>query len=368
VAWPRVQPLGRGAWNGAGWDFYDRLLDALAGAGVAAHVTLHHWDLPQALEDDGGWRERETTRRFADYAAEFARRLGSRVKTIATLNEPWCIATLGHERGLHAPGLRDPAAAAQVSHHLLLAHGLAVQAMRAERGDLALGIVLNQAPAYPADPDSEADRALARREDGRWNRWYLDPLFLGAYPADVLAAMGRAAPRIEPGDLEAIGQRLEFLGINYYNRHWCSAASPPAPAPHHLGTTDMGWEIYPAGLTDHLLRVSQAYHPPPILVTENGAAAADVLEDGRVRDDLRIRYLRGHLDALAEAVRLGVDVRGYFAWSLLDNFEWSDGYTRRFGLVYVDYPTQRRIPKDSARWLRERLASWRGGDSRGKAG
>jgi beta-glucosidase len=361
VSWPRVRPDGRGTWNDAGWDFYDRLLDAMAEKNIAAHVTLYHWDLPQALEDQGGWRNRETAHRFAEYAAQLARRLGSRVKTIATLNEPLCVATFGHETGEMAPGLRDRAAATQVSHHLLLAHGLAIQAMRAEghRGDL--GIVLNQYPAYPADPDSEADRALARQWDGLWNRWYLDPIFFGSYPSDVLAALGADAPKIAAPDLKTIGQPLDFLGVNYYSRIWGSAAVPPVPAPNALGTTDMGWEIYPTGLTEHLVRLARGYNPPPIYITENGAAAADLLIGDRVHDAPRIRYFESHLDALEAACRQGVDVRGYFAWSLLDNFEWAHGYSKRFGLVYVDFETQRRILKDSALWFRARLESMRAG-------
>jgi len=361
VAWPRVQPEGRGAWNEKGWDFYARLLDALERKSIAAHVTLYHWDLPQALEDFGGWRNRDTALRFADYAAEFARRFGPRVATIATHNEPWCTAILGHERGIFAPGMKDRAAAYLVSHHLLLSHGLAVKAMRAAGARAQLGIVLNQWPVYAAEPDSEADRRAARLADGTHNRWYMDPLFGRDYPADVLAWLGADAPQVAASDLETIAQPIDFLGINYYSRIICSTATPPVPAPNALGVTDIGWEIYPDGLTEHLVRIARDYTPPPIYITENGAADADRLEaDGtrmRVRDKLRIDYYWRHLAALAKARAMGADVRGYFAWSLMDNFEWAEGYGKRFGLVHVDYETQRRTLKDSALWYRDFIAA-----------
>ena len=357
-AWPRVQPDGSGAWNEQGWDFYARLLDELDAAGITPHATLYHWDLPQALEDAGGWRARETCVRFAEYAAEFVRRFGRRVKTIATHNEPWCTAILGHELGRFAPGMTDRRAAYLVSHHLLLSHGLAIRAMRAVGTTAKLGIVLNQAPAYPADPDSEADRAAARIADGLMNRWYMDPLFSGAYPADILVHLGEDAPEPQPGDLAIIGERIDFLGINYYMRSYCSA-DPAVTPPGALGFSDMGWEIYPAGLTEHLVRIARAYNPPPIYITENGAATPDSLDGDAVHDTQRVNYLRWHLEAAREACRQGVDLRGYFAWSLMDNFEWNAGYAKRFGLVYVDYASQRRVLKDSAHWYRGYITAQR---------
>ncbi len=357
IAWPRIQPTGQGAWNEAGWDFYARLLDELDKRDLAAHATLYHWDLPQALEDQGGWRERDTAYRFAEYAAEFALRFGSRVKTISTHNEPWCTAILGHEQGKFAPGMQDRAAAYLVAHHLLLSHGLAVKAMREVGCKAQLGIVLNQAPAYAADPDSEADRHATRMADGTMNRWYMDPLFGRAYPADIVAWLGADAPRVSAEDLATIAQPIDFLGINYYSRIFCSTATPPLPAPNVLGLTDIGWEIYPDGLTEHLIRIARDYAPPPIYITENGAAAADRLEGDRVHDTERLDYYRRHIAAVAQARAMNVDVRGYFAWSLMDNFEWAEGYAKRFGMTYVDYATQRRVMKDSALWYRDFIRS-----------
>ncbi|GAA5183494.1 GH1 family beta-glucosidase [Niveibacterium umoris] len=350
-AWPRVQPDGQGAWNEKGWDFYARLLDSLDAAGIAAHATLYHWDLPQALEDLGGWRNRDTCRRFADYAAEFVRRFGKRIASIATHNEPWCTAFLGHQYGKFAPGNTDRKEAYLVAHHLLLSHGLAMQAMRAEQATAALGIVLNQSPCYPANRDSEADRTATRLADAFMNRWFMDPLFRGAYPADGVRHLGADAPAVEAGDMDIIGLPMDFLGINYYTRSFCSAEGG-IEAPARLGVTDMGWEVYPEGLTDHLVRIARDYTPPPIYITENGAASDDVLNGGTVHDPLRVNYLRWHLDALAQARARDVDLRGYFAWSLLDNYEWDSGYAKRFGLVHVDYATQQRTLKDSALWYR----------------
>lgn len=351
-AWPRVQPLGQGAWNEAGFDFYDRLIDELLAAGIQPHATLYHWDLPAALQDDFlGWQSRRIVPLFADYAAEVARRFGDRLATIATLNEPWCVATLGHETAQFAPGITSRKAAMQVSHHLLLAHGQAIDAMRAEC-KAPLGIVLNHTPSFPARP-TEADRLAARMDDGLNVRWYMDPLFMGSYPADVLAHLGADAPQIAPGDLAQIARRIDFLGINFYTRSLISTQHPAPPAPGAQGFTDMGWEVVPEVLTQHLARLAREYAPPPIYITENGMANADVLEDGGVADGPRIDYLRTHLLAVARAIELGADVRGYFYWSLLDNFEWNSGYAKRFGLIHVDYATQKRTPKDSAHWYRE---------------
>jgi beta-glucosidase len=352
IAWPRVQPEGEGAWNEAGFDFYDRLIDELLDAGITPHATLYHWDLPLALQASfGGWLSRESVPRFADYAAEVARRFGDRLATIATHNEPWCTATLGYQTGQFAPGHTNRAEASQVSHHLLLSHGAAIQAMRTHTRT-KLGIVLNHTPPFPAEPIEE-DRRAARLADGTSVRWYMDPIFLGGYPADVMEHLGTDAPTIYAGDLGLIRQPLDFLGVNFYTRDYVSTKTPAAPAPGALGFTDMGWEIYPQALTQHLVRLSREYLPPTMYITENGMANADVMVDGRVPDAARIEYLRRHLHAVSKAIELGADVAGYFYWSLLDNFEWDSGYAKRFGLFHVDYASQQRTAKDSAHWYRE---------------
>lgn len=360
ISWPRVQPEGRGAWNEAGFDFYDRLIDELLAAGIRPHATLYHWDLPQALDERfGGWLSRDVVPLFASYAAEVASRFGDRLASIATLNEPWCSATLGYETAQFAPGHTSRAEAAQVSHHLLMAHGAAMQAMRAIGSPAQLGIVLNHTPSFPAEPLREEDRRAARIDDGLNVRWYMDPVFRGHYPADIIEHLGADAPCIEAGDLALIRQPLDFLGVNFYTRSFISTQQPAVPAPGELGFTDMGWEIYPQALTQHLLRITREYTPPPIYITENGMANADALSDGRVRDEARIAYLRSHLHALGQAVALGADVRGYFYWSLLDNFEWNSGYLKRFGLFHVDYASQQRVAKDSAHWYRDMITRFR---------
>jgi beta-glucosidase len=354
VSWPRVQPAGRGAWNPKGLDFYERLVDGLLARGVRPYLTLNHWDLPAALQDRGGWAERDTVHRFVDYALGMQARLGDRVAAVTTHNEPWVIATIGHEWGTFAPGLRSRAVAAQVSHHLLLSHGLAVQALRAEGCRAQLGIVLNLAPVHPAS-DSEADQAQARRDDGRLVRWYLDPLFHGRYPDDVLEWLGADAPRAEAGDMAAIAAPMDFLGLNYYSRSVASADGSWRAGASGLALTDMGWEVYPAGLTELLLRLHRDWPVPPLYVMENGAAFRDRLVDGRVHDAERTAYLAAHLGAVADAIAQGVPMAGYMVWSLLDNFEWASGYAKRFGIVHVDYATQRRTLKDSGRWYRDFL-------------
>ncbi len=351
IAWSRVQPDGKGLWNEAGFDFYDRLLAELADKGIKAHVTLYHWDLPQGLQDDGGWLNRATCDRFADYAREVARRFGNRIDAIATHNEPWCTANLGYGNAQFAPGVADARQAIQVSHHLLLSHGLAMRAMREEATSARLGIVLNQWTADPAT-DSDADRAMAELEYARSVQWFMDPIFKGRYPDLALRAHGANAPVIEEGDLDVICQPIDFLGCNYYFRAWCSAATPPLPAPAPDGITDMGWEIYPQGLTELLLKLDAEYDLPPIYITENGMANPDQVQGERVPDAGRIAVVQSHLAALREAMRQGVDVRGYFLWSLLDNFEWNSGYAKRFGIIHVDYATQQRTLKDSAIWYR----------------
>jgi len=355
IAWPRVQPQGKGAWNAKGLAFYDRLVDALLERGITPHATLYHWDLPQALQDEGGWLNRDTALRFTDYAVTMGLRLGDRVAAISTHNEPWCTAHLGHHSGQFAPGLKDPQAAVQVAHHLLLSHGLALQAMRAAGVKVPLGIVLNQSPAVPAT-DRATDLALAEREYALFVRWFMDPIFLKRYPT---ASGVHLYPQVRENDFDAIAQPLDFLGINYYTRIWVSSEEPPRPAPRLDGVTDMGWEVYPQGLADLLTGIHREYRLPPIYITENGMANADTLVDGQVHDAQRIAYLKGHLEALSRAIEAGVDVRGFFYWSLLDNYEWDSGYGKRFGLVHVDYATQQRTLKDSAHWYRDFVARQR---------
>ncbi|NHZ88045.1 beta-glucosidase [Massilia sp. CCM 8733] len=352
MAWARVQPAGKGAWNEAGFGFYDRLLDELAAKDLKAHLTLYHWDLPQGLQDDGGWMNRDTACRFADYAQEVARRFGNRIEAIATHNEPWCTANLGYGNAQFAPGVADARQAIQVSHHLLLSHGLAMSAMRTAATSARLGIVLNQWTADPAT-DSEADRAMAELEYARSVQWFMDPIFMGRYPELALRAHGENAPVVHEGDMAAIAQPIDFLGVNYYFRSFCSAETPPRTAPGKLGFTDMGWEIYPQGLTELLVKLNAEYMLPPIYITENGMANPDAVSDSKVADPERIAYVQMHLDALKAAMEQGVDVRGYFLWSLLDNFEWNSGYAKRFGIVHVDYATQERTLKDSAIWYRD---------------
>jgi beta-glucosidase len=357
MAWSRVQPTGKGAWNEKGFDFYKRLLDELEGRGLASHLTLYHWDLPQGLQDDGGWMSRDTAHRFADYAHEVARRFGDRLATIATHNEPWCTANLGYGNAQFAPGVADKKQAIQVSHNLLLSHGLAMQSMRATGTQADLGIVLNLWTADPAT-DSEADRKLAALEWANSNEWFLDPLFKKRYPELSLQAHGANAPEVQEGDFDIIAQPIDFLGVNYYRREVMSAEDPPRKPVGGIGFTDMGWEIYPQGLTELLVKMKDEYpNLPPVYITENGMAAVDTVEDGQVADTQRIEYVRTHLETMKAAMDQGVDVRGYFLWSLMDNFEWNSGYAKRFGIVYVDYATQERIPKASALWYRDFLAA-----------
>lgn len=349
VSWPRVQPLGHGAWSEEGLEFYSRLLDGLARRGLKAHMTLNHWDLPQALQDAGGWASRQTVHHFVEYARGMARRFGDRVEAIATHNEPWVVAFLGHETGIFAPGLKNRALAIQVSHHLLLSHGLALSALRADGCKAKLGIVLNLAPMVPA-ADSPEDVAKAHLEDGRLLRWFMDPMFSGTYPQDVLEHLGADAPTVEDGDLQAIAAPLDYLGVNYYSRSVVSAGEPFDVNSSGLPLTDMGWEIYPQGLTDLLLRLHRDYPVPPLYITENGGAFPDRLSGGRIHDADRIRYLADHIAAVGEALRQGVPMAGYMVWSLMDNFEWASGYAKRFGIVHVDYQTLKRTRKDSFLW------------------
>lgn len=357
VAWPRIFPAGGGRLEPRGLDFYDRLVDGLLERGLEPWVTLYHWDLPQALQERGGWAERSIVDDFVTYADAVTARLGDRVRAYATLNEPWCSAYLGYELGEHAPGLNDRRQHLRAAHHLLLAHGLALPVMRRNAPGAAHGIVLNLNPAYPAT-DTEEDRAAARRFDGFFNRWYLDPLLRGRYPEDAWEGYGAAVPEPQPGDLKRIQAPLDFLGVNYYSRTVVTdAPGTPWPAVHGVeveaARTAMGWEVVPEALTALLERLDRDYDLPPVYITENGAAFDDRLAGGAVHDPERTAYLQSHLRALAAARRAGVPVKGYFAWSLLDNFEWAHGYTKRFGLVHVDYATQARTLKGSARWYRD---------------
>ncbi len=361
IAWPRVLPGGSGRIEHRGLDFYRRLVDELLARDIAPWVTLYHWDLPQALQDGGGWANRDTAARFAEYAAVVVDALGDRVRHWSTLNEPLCSALEGYQAGRHAPGLRDPVRAARAVHHLLLGHGLAVQALRS-RGADHLGITLNLAPVQ-AFSDAPADLATARRVDGQHNRMFLDPILRGAYPEDVVADLsaGGAPLPVQEGDLGVISAPLDWLGVNYYFRNVVRAAPGPTGKPSAwIGPpvdevdaegplTTMGWGVHPDGLTELLLRLRDEYAGIPLVITENGSAWPDVLSpDGRVHDVERTDYLLRHLAAAAEAIAQGADLRGYFVWSFIDNFEWARGYEQRFGLVHADYATQRRTPKDSA--------------------
>jgi beta-glucosidase len=358
IAWPRVVPTGHGPVNVAGLDFYDALVDELLEAGIRPFVNLFHWDLPQTLQEAGGWPARPTAEAFADYAAIVAERLGDRVSDWITHNEPYCAAWLGHGLGIHAPGTASPAPALAAAHHLLLSHGLAVQAVRAAAPAAEVGIVLDSWPVHPASA-AERDVQAALLVDGISNRWFLDAVLRGSYPADMMAHFADALPPVRDGDLAVISAPLDFVGVNNYSRHLIRAGGAEGGAPVEVrppvgALTDMGWEVYPAGLGEVLTRLHTEYGAPSLYVTENGAAFADVrTHDARIHDLERIAYLRDYIQAVAAVLAAGVPVRGYFVWSLLDNFEWALGYSKRFGLVYVDYPTLERVPKDSFAWYRD---------------
>ncbi len=354
VSWPRVRPSGAGTWNEAGLAFYERLVDGLLARGIKPYLTLNHWDLPDELQAGGGWANRDTVHRFVEYAQGIAARLGDRVASITTHNEPWVMAVLGHENGVFAPGIKNRATATQAAHHLLLSHGMALQALRAQGCKARLGLVLNLSPMHPAT-DSDADQAKAVLEDGRLLRWYLEPLFKARYPQDVLDDLGADGPQVEAGDLQIIATAMDFMGVNYYSRSVVSAAEPWDVHSSGREVTDMGWEVYPEGLTELLVRLHQDYAVPPLYVTENGGAFKDRLEDGRIHDHQRTDYIARHISAVAEAIRQGVPMAGYMVWSLMDNFEWASGYEKRFGIVHVDYATQQRTLKDSALWYRNFL-------------
>lgn len=385
IAWPRVQPDGKGPANQEGLDFYRRLAAGLRDRGIVPAATLYHWDLPQVLEDQGGWTARDTTERFADYAALVAEALGAEVGMWITLNEPWCSAWLGYGVGEHAPGRADVAASLVATHHLLLAHARGTEVLR-QAGHSPVGITLNLGKAVPAS-DHELDVRAAALAEGNVNRMYLDPLFKGSYPADLLQLFARYKPGLEaavrPGDMEAINRPVDFLGVNYYMTHVVAdgdrldearkagfhvpAAVAGGRGRHLPGVnvlrpetvkTATGWEVDPGGLSAVLVSLRDEYTTVPLYITENGAAQHDYVgPDGVVHDPGRISYISSHLAATKAAIDKGVDVRGYFVWSLLDNFEWALGYSMRFGLVWVDYPTGKRVPKDSYRWYSRVIAT-----------
>jgi len=356
--WARILPEGRGRLNVAGLDFYKRLLDALENAGIAPYVTLHHWDYPLALSERGGWQQRDSAPWFADYAAVVFQQLGPRVSHWSTFNEPWVMVHEGYVAGSHPPGLQHMAAARDATHNILRAHGLAVQAFRAEtQGEI--GIVVNLEPKDPAS-ESAADLAATRRADAWMNRQFLDPLFFGRYPEELADIWGASTEHFPEEDFRLIQSPIDFVGINYYSRSVVRDAPRNLPfrtdrvEPPAEKTTDMGWEIFPEGLTRCLLWVHERYGDIPLYITENGAAFDDGPNpEGRITDQRRTHYFRAHLLAAQEAIAAGAPLKGYFAWSLLDNFEWAFGYAKRFGLIHVDFETQTRTLKDSAHFYRE---------------
>ncbi len=381
VAWPRIQPDGRGPANQRGLDFYRRLVEGLRARDIEPTLTLYHWDLPQALEDQGGWTARDTAERFADYVAVVSRALGADVARWITLNEPWCSAWLGYGSGRHAPGVADIGRAAAATHHLLLGHGRAVEVLRAAVPSAPVGITLNLGVHRPGTPDP-LDVAAARRADGNLNRLFLEPIFHGRYPEDMLQHYRDDEPGfsvVRDGDLDQIAAPLDFLGVNYYfpdtimdagRSHEARVAGYGVPLGEQFpdlrvlsletpgsDTTSMGWEVDASGLTELLVRIKSEYTDLPILITENGAAFDDYVDpNGRVLDHERETYLHEHLVAVHDALDAGVRVIGYFVWSLLDNFEWSLGYSRRFGIVWVDFPTGARLPKASYDWYADVIA------------
>lgn len=362
IAWPRIFSEVGGKPNEKGLDFYSRLVDGMLERGLQPWATLYHWDLPQFLQDRGGWNERATVDAYLAFVDTMTRRLGDRVQHWITHNEPWCTAIIGNYEGWHAPGNTDFKTALQVAHHVLLSHGKAVPLIRANVRNAKAGLALSLHPVRPASSQPE-DIAATERHDGLRYRWFLDPLYGHGYPEAILEAIGDAAPVVLPGDLEAIAVPTDFLGVNYYFPETIQHAPghgplsarvlPPAPG---VETTYMGWEVAPQGLAELLLRIENDYHPGPMYITENGSCYADeVGPDGEIDDVERRHYLMRHLAALNAAIRDGVPVKGYFAWSLLDNFEWAEGYRKRFGLTHIDYTSQQRRLKGSGKWYRSFL-------------
>jgi beta-glucosidase len=359
TSWTRVMPDGRTV-NPEGLAFYDRLVDGMLERGLKPFQTLYHWDLPSAMADLGGWTNRDVASWFADYAEAITRKIGDRVETVATINEPWCVAWLSHFMGIHAPGHRDIRAAARAMHHVLLAHGAAMERLRG-MGQKNLGIVLNFDHTDGAT-DAPADVAAAALWDGIFNRWFIEGITKGTYPEQVLAGLAPHMPANWQDDMGTIGQPLDWLGVNYYTRHTVAhAPGTPWPAirdlPGTLPKTQMGWEIYPDGLQSFLTRMERDYVGSlPLYVTENGMANADELSDGQVTDQIREDYLFAHLAATKRAIEAGANVKGFFYWSLLDNYEWAEGYEKRFGLVHVDFTSLERTPKSSYHALARALA------------
>lgn len=360
IAWPRIYPQGDGPLNQPGIDFYSRLLDGCKARNIKTYVTLYHWDLPQALADKGGWTNRSTAEHFARYAETIVKLLGDRIDSISTFNEPWCSSILSHLHGVHAPGTKDLDTTLAVIHGQHRAHGLAVQAMRAVRPDLPVGIVLNTQAIRPAS-DSAADKAAAARHHNFNNGLFLDPLFNGRYPDEVIEALGRRFPQNWEDDLVSIHQPLDYWGLNYYTPEYISdSINPQAHYPTTRGVsqenvkrTDIGWEIDASAMLEMMLHLYATYDLPPCYITENGAAYNQGVVDGAVDDQPRVDYLEQHLQAASDAVQQGVPLHGYFAWSLMDNFEWAEGYSMRFGLVHVNYETMQRTLKKSALWYRD---------------
>lgn len=361
VAWPRVIPNGTGAINKAGLDFYDRVIDGALERGIQPWLTMYHWDLPEALQKRGGWENRESVEWFGEYAQLLTSRFGDRVKNWMTLNEPLCSAWIGHLYGAMAPGITDLKTALNASHHLFMSHGLATQIIRNEVKDAKVGIVINVTPAVPAT-NSPEDVAAAELADSFDNKWFLNPVFGQPYPADVIEKI-EMTPDIQGGDMDLIAQDLDFLGINFYFRQTIAHDPTEKPLPiknvrrEGVKRTAMDWEVHAPAFEDILLRIKNDYHPKEIFITENGSAWDDRVTDGEISDQDRIDYLTRHLDAMFSAKQKGVPINGYFAWSLLDNFEWAYGYDKRFGIIHVDYQTQKRTPKSSAYYYRERIKS-----------
>ena len=363
IAWPRVLPEGRGRVNEKGLDFYDRLVDELLDNGITPFATLFHWDTPQVLDEEGGWPSRGIIEPFCEYVEAVSARLGDRIQHWITHNEPWVVAWIGHGWGHHAPGRTSDNEALATAHHLMLSHGRAVEILRRNAPGAAVGITLNLDYVYAASNDP-ADGAAVRWVDGLHNRWFLDPIFKGHYPEDMLEAWAENMPEIHDGDLETISTPIDFLGVNNYTSPLVAAGADGGRSQivrrNDVDRTDMGWEVVPDGLHDLLVRVDREYGPQAIYVTENGAAYADVRgHDGHVDDTERQAYLAAYIDAAGRAIADGVPLRGYFTWSLLDNFEWAWGYWKRFGLVYIDYATLERVPKGSFYWYRDYIASQR---------
>ncbi|MCB9438532.1 MAG: beta-glucosidase [Anaerolineales bacterium] len=355
VSWPRVLPQGIGAANPLGLDFYDRVVDELLKANITPYLTLYHWDLPQALQDKGGWANPSVVDWFLEYTSVMTSRLGDRVKHWATHNEPWVVAFLGHQIGLHAPGIQDLPTALKVSHHLMVSHGKAVPLIRSTVADAQVGIVIDQVYIEAAS-ENEADKQAARLEDSLRNLWFLDPVFKGAYPADALAHYGAAMDGIDLDEVKVAAAPIDYLGMNYYARNLYSA-NGSVPPPPDAPVTAMGWEVYPRGLYNLLVRANECYSPKAVYITENGAAYEDPApENGVIEDPERQRYLELHFEQTALAIEAGVPVKGYFVWSFLDNFEWAYGYSQRFGIIHVDFETLQRTPKRSALYLKDLIA------------